>query len=384
MMTPAKTGSAAETAKPRQEGMTYSDSMDIVTPKAVGRARKPASSDSSTVVADEVSPKTGWGPTPGQRKRRRLLLLLLLLLLLPVSFWIGRSTVSPQVRVVEQVVKVPVIVTVALPVPAAPARSAVSKAAEAAPPAGSAMSATDAVQSETKLLQVSVGTGTRGGLTLVFDHPVEWNTLNAADGHAELGVEGVYALGIFPRNLPRPPGVKAIRAGITQPDLLTLSFDLKHGVQAYTFPSKGPAAAVNVYFRTPIEEAVSGDTMRAGPNGIPTGIGACGGASLASAKAMTLLQRSLDKDPAYAPVRIALAVLMTCNGNSMQAEQVVARGLKASPRAPATVTLAVVDASMLFARGDAAGAVQMLKTHAPAQADHGYDELMADLTAAAQ
>lgn len=333
----------------------------------------------------------GWGATPEQRKRRRLLLLLLLLLLLPVSFWLGRSTVTQQAAplpvapvITPASVPTPVAAPATVPVAAStPAPIAVPKVAQSVPPAASATIAA-APERETTLLEVSVGTGSRGGLTLMFDHPVDWTTQNPADGHAELDVEGVRALGTFPRNLPLPPGVKAIHAVITQPDTLNLKFDLKPGVQAYTFPGNGPTAAVNVYFRTPIEQAAAGDTMRAGANGMPTDTSSCGPASPASAKAVTLLQQSLDKNPGYAPVRTALAVLMTCNGNGMQAEQVMAGGLRASPKAAAAVTLAVMDAAMLYAHGDAAGAAQVLKSNAPAKADHGYDELLADLTAAAE
>ena len=332
----------------------------------------------------------GWGPNPEQRKRRRLLLLLLLLLLLPVSFWLGRATVTQQTAPLPAA---PVIAPAPAPTPAAapatvpvvastPAPAIVTaapKIAQSVPPAASATIAA-APERETTLLEVSVGTSNRGGLTLMFDHPVDWTTQNPTDGHAELDVEGVRALGTFPRNLPLPPGVKAIHAVITQPDTLNLKFDLKPGVQAYTFPGNGPSAAVNVYFRTPIEEAASGDTMRAGPNGIPTGTGSCGPASPASSKAVTLLQQSLDKNPTYAPVRTALAVLMTCNGNGTQAEQVAAGGKAAG----IAVKLAVVDAALLYAHGDATAAVQVLKSNAPAKADHGYDELLADLTAAAE
>ncbi|HSN18639.1 MAG TPA: hypothetical protein VLV87_10580 [Gammaproteobacteria bacterium] len=327
--------------------------------------------------------ETGWGPTPEQRKQRRVLVLLLLLLLLPVSFWLGRSSVVP--RIISPPAKV-----VYVPVPATaqaaaqtPAPHAITKAAEAAPPAASAVITTDAATPETKLLEVSVGTSTRGGLTLMFDHPVEWTTSNPADSHAQLDVAGVHALSTFPRNLPLPPGVKAIHAVIGGKDVLSLRFGLKPGVQAYTFPGNGPSAVVNVYFRTPIEEAASGDTMRAGSNGIPMGSGGCGAASAASAKAVTLLQRSLDKNPSYAAVRTALAVLMTCDGESPQAEQAVASGLKLPAKAPVTVTLAVVDAALLYARGDAAEAMLVLKSNAPAKADPGYDELLADFTAAA-
>lgn len=335
-------------------------------------------------AAVETSVSTGWGPTPAQRKRRRLLLLLLLLLLLPASFWLGRITLLPQaapVAVVRVMVPAPTpaVVPVAVPAAASAPAPALPKVAQAVPPAASA-TIVATPERETTLLEVSVGTSNRGGLTLMFDHPVDWTTENPADGHAELDVEGVRALGTFPRNLPLPPGVKAIHALITAPDILNLKFDLKPGVQAYTFPGNGPAAAVNVYFRTPIEEAASGDTMRSGPDGIPMGAGSCGPSSPAAAKAVTLLQQSLDKNPGYAPVRTALAVLMTCNGNGSQAEQVTADGRAAG----STVKIAVVDAALLYARGDATEAVQVLKSNAPAKADHGYDELLADLTAATE
>lgn len=319
----------------------------------------------------------GSGSSSG--RRHRLLLLLLLLLLLPVSFWLGRSSVSPPAVTPPPVIApAPAAPPAVIPahVDTQPKPTVEQKAAESVPPASS----TTAPERETTLLEVSVGTGSRGGLTLMFDHSVDWTTHNPSDGHAELDVEGVRALGTFPRNLPLPPGVKAIHAVISAPDTLNLKFDLKPGVQAYTFPGTGPSAAVNVYFRTPIEEAAAGDTMRPGPNGMPSGVGSCGPVNPLSAKAVTLLQQSLAKNPGYASVRATLAVLMTCNGNGAQAEQVAA-GVKAPGD---RVDVAVLDAALLYARGDAAGAMQVLKRAAPPKADPDYDELMADLSAAAE
>jgi len=327
------------------------------------------------------SKASGWGPSREQRRRRRLLLLLILLLLSFGSFWLGRLTVGTEPAAVLPVAPAsaptPSAAPAAMPVATVPAAGAVPKIAVSVPPAASATIAARP-ERETTLLEVSVGTSNRGGLTLVFDHPVDWTVQSPTDGHAELDVEGVRALGVFPRNLPLPPCVKAIHAVISAPDTLNLKFDLKPGIQAYTLPGSGPASSVNVYFRTPLEQASVGDSMW----GVAPGSGGCGPANPAAVKAATLLQQSLDKNPGYAPVREALAVLMTCNGQGTQAEQLLAEGLKIADGGG--TGMAVVDAALLYARGDTASALQMLKRSAPAKADRGYDELLADLKAAAQ
>lgn len=327
-------------------------------------------------------------PSDRGRKRRIAALIILILLLMLLSFWFGRATFQAPAPIAQPMAP-PAIVTTPAPVKAtvraAAAATVAAKPAVTAPAGITVAASVPATHSgpETTLLEVSVGTSQRGGVTLVFDHPVSWTVNTAADGsHAELDVEGVRALGTFPRNLPMPPGVTAIHAGITLPDTLNLKFALRPGIQAYTAPSNGPAGALNIYFRTPIEQAAAGDTMQNSQAGTPTS-GACGGTNPASAKAIALLQQSLTKNPAYGDVREAIALLQTCGGNGAQAEQLISQGLKGT--ALKAVSMVVVDAALLYARGNSADALQLLLNNTPPKgSDGGYAELLADLEAASK
>lgn len=116
--------------------------------------------------------------------------------------------------------------------------------------------------------------------------------------------------------------------------------------------------------------------------GTPTS-GACGGTNPASAKAIALLQQSLTKNPAYGDVREAIALLQTCGGNGAQAEQLISQGLKGT--ALKAVSMVVVDAALLYARGNSADALQLLLNNTPPKgSDGGYAELLADLEAASK
>ena len=98
---------------------------------------------------------------------------------------------------------------------------------------------------------------------------------------------------------------------------------------------------------------------------------------------MSLLQQSLTKNPGNADVRGALVMLATCGGNGVEAERLTADGVKIS--GTAGVKIAVVDATLLLARGDADAAIQVLKMNAPSKIlDAGYPELLTDFEAAAR
>jgi hypothetical protein len=347
-----------------------------------GRARSTASAS-----ARAGSPANAPAVSAEGQRRRRVALFILILLLMFISFWIGRATFQspaplPPAPVLAAPIPVPAAVTalpaVTTPV-AAKAAATIAVAVAASIPAASTAVAVPRGP-ETTLLEVSVGTTKRGGLTLKFDHPVSW-TVDSAVGstHAEIDVQGVQALGTFPRNLPLPPGIKAIHAGITAPDVLNLGFDLRPGFQAYTSPMNGPSAVLNVYFRTASEQAAIESQPQAGET---AATGACGAStSAASLKAMDLLQRSLARNPGNADVRGALAMLATCDGNGVEAENLTADGLKIS--GTAGVKIAVVDASLLLVRGDTDAAIQVLKTNTPSKIlDAGYSELLADFEAA--
>jgi hypothetical protein len=386
-MAPTKTNampkSAAETAMPRQEGMTHSDSMPIVTPGTGGRVRKLSAAapiPTLTATREEVSP---------QGKRRRWVLLAIFLLLLAFGLWIGRIFYRGHAVPVDIQSPTPAPVTAALVAPTIPAHTEAAKPAAttatvvaAAPPAVTVADAAPVVPEAppTHLLEVSVGTSVRGGLTMKFDHPVSWSVLgNDGHGSAEVAVLGVRDLGTFPRNLPLPPGVKVIHAGIIEPDTLRLVFTLVPGVRALTTPADGPAAVLNIFFRTAREMAA----LAALPQSLQT-TGGCGvAATPRTAKAMQLLQASLDKNPSYAAVRTVLAMLATCGGDGARAERLLA-GATQGTGDPA-LQLVAASAALRFARGDADGAVQMLKSSAGiAKADPGYAALLADLQSAAK
>ena len=346
------------------------------------------SSGRRRATAEQVQTANGLRVSPQGQRRRRSALVVLILLLMLGSFWIGRTSFqapAPAEIPAPALAPPPIASTAQAPAPAVePAKPTVTLAAAAAAsvPAVATVVASAAAntrsQPETTLLEVSVGTTSRGGLTLKFDHPVDWKVNDPAGGaHAELDVQGVRALGTFPRNLPLPPGAAAIHAGITAPDTLNLRFDLRPGVRAYTFPQAGPAAAVNIYFRTAAEESLA-------PS-LPPGLQAAGGCGASAtpqvAKAMGLLQQSLNRNPGYADVRAALALLETCAGDGAKAEQLLADGMKGG----GGVRLAVADATLRYARGDADGALKVLKSNAPpGNTDAGYLELTADLLAAKQ
>lgn len=345
----------------------------------------------STGIGTGKARTAASAPTVSQegQRRRRMALLILMLLLMFISFWIGRASFQspaplPPAPVLAAPAPAPAAVSApaVVTVPAAPKAAATIAVAVAAsvPVASTAVAVSSGP--ETTLLEVSVGTTKRGGLTLRFDHPVSWTVdSQAGNPHAEIDVQGVHALGTFPRNLPLPPGLKAIHAGITAPDVLNLAFDVRPGVKAYTSPMDGPSAVLNVYFRTPIEQAAIESQSPAGETG---GTRACGtAASTMSGRAMTLLQQSLTGNPGNADVRGALALLETCGGNGIQAESLTADGVKIS--GTAGVKIAVVDATLLLARGDTDAAIQVLKANAPSKIlDAGYPELLADFEAAAR
>lgn len=328
---------------------------------------------------------SGNAPTVSEegQRRRRIALLILILLLMLGSFWIGRASFQgpaplPPAPVLAVAAPAPAAVgappVVTTPV-AAKATATVVAAAAASIPTGVTVTAGGP---ETALLEVTVGTTMRGGLTLKFDHPVNWTVDSTAGSpRAEIDVQGVHALGTFPRNLPMPPGVKAIHAGITAPETLNLGFDLRPGIQAYTSPVNGPSAVLNVYFRTPIEQAAIESQSQAGETG------ACGASgSVASFKVMKLLRQSLAGNPGNTDVRTALALLQTCSGDGVQAEKLMAEGVKAG--STGGVRIAVVDATLLLAGGDTGAAIQVLKANAPPKGqDAGYSELRADFEAAA-
>ena len=382
--TASTTKAVAESAAPHQADMTHSDSMNIVTPRTAGRTRKAAPIESIPVVDDEVSPR-------GKRRRRGALLLLILLLLL-LGYWAFRTFYHPAVPVDIQP---PVAAPAALPpapatTPAPAAHTEVVQPAVTTPavsaataPASLTIATPQPVEPPappTNLLEVSVGTSVRGGLTMKFDRPVNWSVLgNDGRGSVEVAVLGVRDLGTFPRNLPLPPGVKVIHAGIIEPDTLRLRFSLIPGVRAVTAPADGPAPALNIFFRTAREIAA----MPALPQ-TPQNTGGCGVAATPRAtRAMQLLQASLDKNPSYAEVRTVLAMLKACAGDGARSEQLLSDGIRAG--GDAGLQLLAADAALRFARGDTDGALALLKSNASAaRGDAGYAELMMDLQSAAK
>lgn len=385
MATTKTTGrkTTADSAVPPQADMTHSDSMNIVTPKTVGRVRKAVPIESVPVVDDEVSPQ-------GKRRRRFALVLLILLLLL-LGYLALRTFYHPAVPVdIQPPTPAPAPAAsppaVIIPAPAAhtqaaaPAVTTPAVAAATAPAAVTIINPQPAapVTPPTNLLEVSVGTSVRGGLTVKFDRPVSWSVLgNDGQGSAEVAVLGVRDLGTFPRNLPLPPGVKMIHAGIIEPDTLRLIFTLVPGVRAVTAPADGPATTLNIFFRTAKEMTA----LHALPQTLQT-TGGCGAAATPQiAKAMQLLQASLDKDPSYAEVRTALAMLAICGGDGARTEQLLSGALKGA--GDPQLQLVAADAALRFARGDAGGAVQLLKSSAGAvKADPGYAALIEDLQSA--
>jgi hypothetical protein len=339
-------------------------------------------SSKTTPVKNNYAPHTEVS-SKGRRRRRAALLLLTLLLMFG-SYLLGRDTYQPPAAPVEFETPTlpPAPSTTPAPAPKtivpAPVVTTPPPATTPAPTALMVMpTAATLVAPVTTLLEVSVGTRTRGGLTLKFDHPVSWTVDdNTGKGDAEVDIQGVHSLDTFPRNLPLPPGVKIIHAGIVDADTLHLRFTLRPNVRAFTAPATGPSTTLILYFRT----AAEGTAPPALPQAIQSsGCGA--GASAVTAKAITLLQHSLDKNPAYTDVRTALTLLETCTGDGSKAEQLLAQGLKAG--GSDAMRVVVADAALRFARGDVGGALQLLRSNAAvANNDPGYTELLADLQAA--
>lgn len=315
------------------------------------------------------------------RRRRRAALLLLTLLLMFGSYLLGRDTSQPATAPVD--FETPTLPPSPATTPAPAPKTVATAPVLVTTPAPTSLTVIPTAGTQaapvTTLLEVSVGTRTRGGLTLKFDQPVSWTVSdNLGKGDAQVDIQGVHNLDTFPRNLPLPPGVKVIHAGIVDADTLHLRFTLRQNVRAFTSPAEGPSNLLSLFFRT----AAEGNAAPLLPQGIQSSGGCGGSASAATAKAITLLQRSLDKNPAYADVRTALTLLETCTGDGSKAEQLLAQDLKAGGNSPMRVLSA--DAALRFARGDTVGALQSLKANlAAANGDAGYTELMADLQAAA-
>ena len=370
---------AGKTAKPRvskaakpRASEAAEQQLELIASPAPQTLHRPAPTAApSRPHAASVPRPIAPTPEPEERHRGWLLIVLIPLLMLG-SFWIGR--VSTPRSAEETPVPAPASST-----PAAAASTpsqVVAIAPQTTAPAKPAVTGTAALRRglDTSLVEVSVGTTSRGGLTLRFDHPVAWQMNAAGMGDGELDVQGVRALGTFPRNLPLPPGVTSIRAGISA-ETLKLGFGLQPGIRVYTVPGSGPAAALNIYFRTPDEE-----TAALAESGT-SDAGACGAsASPQAVKAMPLLQQSLDKNPGYAAVRQTLALLETCAGDGAKAEQLLAATGKDGGNG---VKLTVTDVALRYARGDIDGALKALKDGMPA-GDAGYQELLADLEAARQ
>ena len=288
----------ASGAKKKTRRRTAAAEATVITApqKKVRKARAPAAPQEdlfgpSSVVSPRIrqdqvhrnslvlAPTTGQGkllmvgepvaPQPVSR-RHDWLLLFVILLLVAASFWLGRLSSHPAGAAVDFQSAAPASSTVpaAGTVPAA-ARPAVASAPVAAPSAAtkpkphgvSALVASIKAKvaalrhgSGTALREVSVGTSSHGGLTLKFDQPVTWTTKdNGGKGEAEVDIAGVRNLGTFPRNLPLPPGVMVIHAGITGPDTLRLWFTLLPNLKIYSAPDNGPAQTLNVYFRADSE-----------------------------------------------------------------------------------------------------------------------------------
>lgn len=202
-------------------------------------------------------------PQPISR-RHDWLLLFVVLLLVGASFWLGRLSYRPAGAPVDIQSSAPASSTA--PAAAKPAATSAPAAIPAAvtkpkPHTVSALVASLKAKvtalrhgSGTSLREVSVGTSSHGGLTLKFDQPVSWTTKdNGGHGEAEVDIAGVRNLGTFPRNLPLPPGVMVIHAGITGPDTLRLWFTLLPNLKIFSAPDSGPSQVLNVYFRTDSE-----------------------------------------------------------------------------------------------------------------------------------
>lgn len=322
------------------------------------------------------------------RGKRRFILVLLILLLANGLFWLlsdwylsGRQ----QPPAAAAVVVPPCIPAAPVATAPAPATVAPKIAAAPAPLTAAAAVTTGRPVQETLLLGAGAGTTSRGGISLMFDHPVDWNVDNPMGGqHVQVDVQGIRSLTNFPRNLPMPPGVSAVHTGIDG-GVLKLSFDVKPGIQAYTTPGQGPASTLNIYFRTPTQQALEFAQAPA-PQAPATPVP--GGAAYSAAltalqsndypKALDLLQQSLKTNPDYGSAREMLAVAEAHQGNVLQAGQVLSDGIK---RGGSQATrFVVMDATLLHARGQDQDAVTLLKGNAKAAgADPNYAALLANL-----
>jgi hypothetical protein len=220
----------------------------------------PTTGQSKLLMVDEPA-----APQPVSR-RHDWLLLFVIVLLVAASFWLGRLSYRPAGAAVDfqSTAAAPSVAPAASTVPVAGkvAATSVPAATPAAvtkpkPHAVSALMASIKAKvaslrhsSGTALREVSVGTSSRGGLTLKFGQPVAWTSKdNGGRGEAEVDIAGVRNLGTFPRNLPLPPGVMVIHAGINGPDTLHLWFTLLPNLKISTSPDNGPSQVLNVYFR---------------------------------------------------------------------------------------------------------------------------------------
>jgi hypothetical protein len=266
----AKAASRAKPARASAAGQVdfFGDS-SVVSPR-IGQSQvhrgsmvlAPTTGQSTLLLVNEPV-----APQPISR-RHDWLLLLVILLLVAASFWLGRlsyrpigapvdfQSTAPASSTAPTANTVPLAGKVAVTPAPAPAAATKSK-----PHLVSALVASIKAKvadlrhgSGTALREVSVGTSSRGGLTLKFDQPVSWTTKdNGGRGEAEVDIAGVRNLGTFPRNLPLPPGVMVIHANITGPDTLRLWFTLLPNLRIFTAPDGGPSQALNVYFRTDAE-----------------------------------------------------------------------------------------------------------------------------------
>ena len=237
-----------------------------------------------------LAPTTGQGkllmvgepamPRPVSR-RHDWLLLFVILLLVAASFWLGRLSYRPTGAPVDFQSPVPATAPIAsapaaAPVPVAtPAVATKPKARTVSALVASLEAQVAALRrgSGTGLREVSVGTGSHGGLTLKFDQPVSWTTKdNGGHGEAEVDIAGVHNLGTFPRNLPLPPGVMVIHAGITGPDTLRLWFTLLPNLKIFAAPDSGPSPTLNVYFRADsVDSTADAPAARTTPTPVPQG-----------------------------------------------------------------------------------------------------------------
>lgn len=221
------------------------------------------------------------GPQPVSR-RHDWLLLFVILLLVAASFWLGRLSYRPAGAAVDfqgpaassrgpaAATAGPVVTPAPGGVPA-PVADPKSRTAPGVVASIEAQMAALRHRPGSGLREVSVGMGSRGGLTLTFDQPVSWTTKdNGGHGEAEVDIVGVHNLGTFPRNLPLPPGVMVIHAGLAGPDTLRLWFTLLPDLRIFSAPDKGPAPTLNVYFRTGAESAAPTAVPAAGAATAPT------------------------------------------------------------------------------------------------------------------